>query len=148
MCNYSLIINGGNWQSTPLAEESLTVSGLPPPMIYTQGGSWFMRPIQEPWGVTPGHSQVFSLAVSHLQEGLLSCQRATLHSSVTRENHTLLLVLLACGAWSSHTGLSGNCRWSPRIEMDGKKQAWRGKRRPSVVETRALNFKLRAMESH
>lgn len=46
--------------------------------FYTQRGCWFMRPIQKPWGVTPGHSQVFSsawfLAVSHLREGLLFCQ--------------------------------------------------------------------------
>lgn len=44
----------------------------------TQRGCCFMRPIQKPWGVTPSHSHVFSSAwfqaVSHLHQGLLSCQ--------------------------------------------------------------------------
>lgn len=46
-----------------------------------------MRPTEKPRGVALGHSLVFSsarfLAVSHLQEGQLSCQRATLHGRVT-----------------------------------------------------------------
>ena len=107
---------GGNWQSTPLAEESLTLflacqtSTLS--LIYTQGGFWFMRPIQKPWGVTPGHSQVFScawfLAVSHLQEGLLSCHRATLHSSLTLRPVKVTPFCLFCWPVERrvHTGLT------------------------------------------
>lgn len=66
-----------------------------------------MRPIEEPRGVAPGHSLVFSsarfLAVSHLQEGLLSCQRATLHSSVTLRPVKITPFCLFC--WPAEDGV-------------------------------------------
>lgn len=79
-----------------------------------------------------------------LSEGHSSQQR----NASPRESHTHLLVLLACGAPSSHTALTGSCRWSSRIRMDGKNKAWRGNTGRAVVKTRDLNFKLWAMETH
>lgn len=79
-----------------------------------------------------------------LSEGQSSQQ----HSASPCENHTLLLVLLACGSWSSHTGLTGSCRWSSRIRIDGKNEAWRGSTGWVVKKTRAMNFKLWGMETH
>lgn len=60
-----------------------------------------------------------------------------LRNASPRESHTLLLVLLACGALGSHTGLSGSCRWSSRFKMDGKKHGLRKKHRLSGGENRS-----------
>lgn len=55
-----------------------------------------------------------------------------------RENHTLVLVLLAHGAAGSNTGLTGSCRWSSSIRTDGKNKAWRGNPGQTLGHTTAL----------
>lgn len=156
MCDYSPIINWGNLQSTPLAKESLTEfltsqTSSPPDDLHSGG-----LPVYEAYSrALRCHSQVFSspwfLAVSHLQEGQLSRQRATLHSSVTLCSVKITPSCLFC--WPVEDGVHTQI-W-PWAADGTRKLRWMEKTRPGgenagrvVVKTRALNFKLWAMEAH
>lgn len=100
-------------------------------MIYTQwGGWWFTRPIQKPWGVTPGHSQVFCSAwfraVLHLREWN-NLPRWKSHPSVCfvgeQREKVHMQVWKKVGA-DGHVGLKRIER--KRTKRGRKKWSWKG----------------------
>lgn len=108
MCNYRPIINGVIKSPHLRLKDLLCLCPTRPPHH-----RWF-RGFAALWGlfrspevllaVTPRFSpEARFLAVSHLQEGLLSCQRATLHSSVTLRSVKITPFCLFC--WPAEDGV-------------------------------------------